>query len=292
MADLSAIIQNKNAADTKWREERLAERETITTTQDDGITKITTDPATYARYLTMQGDNLSYSPGNIALVMMGMSTATVFGTADRWRTMGRSVDSAEQNKGVKIFARSANGKGYVLADAYDISQTVGRDLRTPQLKADTKEMETALTTLLNYTTVPVAAAPEIEIPAFYDESNLELLINPDCSDHEAFAAIATEIAHARFHKRGYTTNYDRGESELDAQSISYVLCRHFGISRELPDLSRLPELYQGWTLESRKNILDGIQDMSKMIGGSIERDIAPPQRTIPISRRSSRQPAR
>ena len=38
------------------------ERQTVTDTQDSEITRITTDPAAYARYLNMQADNLSYSP--------------------------------------------------------------------------------------------------------------------------------------------------------------------------------------------------------------------------------------
>ena len=76
MVDLEAIINQKNAADAKWKADRQAQRKEITDAQDEGITQITTDPDTYARYLTMQGDNFTYSPGNIALVMQGMPTAS------------------------------------------------------------------------------------------------------------------------------------------------------------------------------------------------------------------------
>lgn len=37
--------------------------------QDAGILKIVSSPEMYARYLEVQGDNLYYSPGNIALAM-------------------------------------------------------------------------------------------------------------------------------------------------------------------------------------------------------------------------------
>lgn len=285
MANLTQLISEKNAADSQWREQRQMERDSVTAIQGAGVVQITSDPAAYARYLTMQGDNPTYSPGNIALVMEQMSTATVFGTQERWRSLGRTVDAAELNKGVSIFARSANGKGYAMAPAYDISQTVGRDIRTFRLADDSKEMETALRTLMNYSPVPVVADQEMETPAFYDQQNLELAINPDYPDGEAFAALAAEIAHARFHDRGRNSDYHRGESDLDAQSVSYILCRRFGVNRDLPNLSRLPELYQDWPVESRRDILDGIQDMSKMIGSSIERDITPQQRTIPVTRR-------
>ena len=155
MANLGKIISEKIAADSQWREQRQMERDSITSTQGAGLVQITSDPASYARYLNMQADNFTYSPGNIALVMEQMPTATVFGTQERWQNLGRTVDPAELSKGASIFARSANGKGYAMTPAYDISQTVGRDIRTLQLADNSKEMEAALRILMNYSPVPV-----------------------------------------------------------------------------------------------------------------------------------------
>ena len=64
--------------------------------------------------------------------------------------------------------------------------------------------------------------------------------------------------------------------------------RRFGIEREVPDLSGLPTLYQGWQTQNRQKVLSNIQDMSKQIGGSIEKTIAPPQRGAPTVRREAR----
>jgi len=75
---------------------------------------------------------------------------------------------------------------------------------------------------------------------------------------------------------------------LSAQSVSSILCRHFGIDRETPDLSGLPTLYQGWQAQGRQRALGEIQDLSKRIGSSIEKSIAPPQRTAPTVRRDAR----
>ena len=117
---------------------------------------------------------------------------------------------------------------------------------------------------------------------------MELAINPNFPDSEAFAAIAAEIAHARLHGKGYNSGYNRDDCELDAQSVSYILCRRFGISRDVPDLSKLPELYGGWEAPDRRRALDSIQDMSKQIGSSIEKNIMPPQRNRPPVRRAAR----
>lgn len=135
MANLEQIVSRKAENDTKWKEAQQAERENTTAMQDAGITEITSDPEAYARYLEMQGDNPSYSAGNIALVMFGNPEATVFGTRDRWKTLSRSVMDSEKSNGVKIFARSPMGRGYMLADAYDSIDIQGQTPDWPEVLA-------------------------------------------------------------------------------------------------------------------------------------------------------------
>lgn len=92
-------------------------------------------------------------------------------------------------------------------------------------------------------------------------------------DNEAFAAIAAEVAHSRFHAKGANRSYDRGECDLDAQSISYILCRRYGIERPMPDMTNLAGLYEGWEPQERRQALDTIQDTSKQFGRSIEKNL-------------------
>ena len=67
--------------------------------------------------------------------------------------------------------------------------------------------------------------------------------------------------------------YDRGECDLDAQSISYILCRRYGIERPMPDMTNLAGLYEGWEPQERRQALDTIQDTSKQFGRSIEKNL-------------------
>ena len=228
--------------------------------------EIATNPEAYARYLSMQGDNPMYSAGNIALAMIQDPQATMFATTDRWRTLGRNVAEMEKSSGIQIFARSPLGKGYTLTNAYDITQTTGRDVKRTELKNGTPGMETALATLLNYSVVPVVVDNDLPTPAFYDSQSMELAIQPNYPDNEAFAAIATEIALARFHNKGANTGYNREECTLDAESVSYILCRRFGIDRNPPDLSNLGDLYEGWDAQDVRQALSSIQEMSKQHG--------------------------
>ena len=51
------------------RAEKQADRENTIAMQDAGVEEITSNPELYVKYLDMQGDNPTYSAGNIALVM-------------------------------------------------------------------------------------------------------------------------------------------------------------------------------------------------------------------------------
>ena len=134
--------------------ERQADRENLSAMQDAAITQIAENPEHYARYLEVQGDNPLYSPGNVILAMTQNPNITTFGTKEKWRLEGRSVSDAERRNGVQIFSRGSFGKGFVVTEVYDISQTYGKEPKSIQLQDGTPEMERALTTLLNYAVAP------------------------------------------------------------------------------------------------------------------------------------------
>ena len=289
MADLEKLVSEKTEADALWKEQRQMERDAAISQRDASVNEITTSPEAYARYLELQADNPLSSAGNVALVMIQNPEATLFGTRDRWKRLGRFVADTELEEGAKIFVRSPTGRGYVLADTYDVSQIRGRDIPAhPQLLDDTPEMETAFAALLKYSPVQVTTDRNLDTAACYDDHAMTIAINPGCSDSQAFSAIAAEIALARFHDRGANSAYSREGYDLSAQSVSYILCRRFGVERELPDLSVLPAQYQYLDAQQRREALNSIQDMAKKIGGSIERSVLPPQRAAPAVQREER----
>ena len=112
----------------------------------------------------------------------------------------------QQDKGSKIFVTTTSGRGYTLADAFDISQTQGRPIQTPHLHDDTPEMEAALSALLRFAPVQMIVNDDLSTPAYYDQHHMLLAVNPDFSDSEAFGAIAAEIAQAKYHDRGFIVN--------------------------------------------------------------------------------------
>lgn len=281
MANLAGIISAKTENDQNWRDQRQAERDNTVAIRDGGIAVVATDPDTYGKYLILQGDNPTYSAGNIVLCLYQLMNPTLIGTKEKWKSLGRYVKAEEQNKGAKIFVRpnGINARGYNVGDAYDIEQTQGREVIPLRLENDTPQMEKALATLLNYSPVEVVADSTLDMPALYNESDMVLTVNPDYPDDQAFSAIATEIALARMHNKGRNQYYDRENSYLDADSISFIICRRFGVERELPDASNIAALNGGMTVDALSETLNTVQEMAKKIGGSIELQISPPQRT-------------
>ena len=288
MANIGKMITDKAANDTQRQEQRKQAHEHAAELRDAGVAQITTDPEAYARYLTIQGDNPSYSAGNIAMVMIQQPEAAIFGTAERWKSLGRSVADGEWEKGADIFTKSPTGRSYNLTPVYDITQTQGREVYTPQLQDDSPEMETALSALLNYSRVPVVADQDLDAVARYDPQSMTLAVNPDYSDSQVFAAVSAEIAQSRFHDRGYNRAYSYESYTLTAESVSCILCRRFGVERELPDVSQIPEMFKHSGIQERLEALKDIQGMSRQIGSAIDKAIAPPQRAAPTRRGEAR----
>lgn len=288
MANLGKLISDKASADAQWQERQKAEKERLAALRDACVTQITSDEEKYIRYLTAQGDNPYYSAGNVALAMIQLPETSVIRSRERWKDLGRFVLETEIDRGASIFARSATGRGYRVTCVYDLTQTEGRKFCRPQLEDGSPEMEKALTALLNFSPVQVVTGQDLPTGACYDPRSMTLAIDPEISDSQAFAAIAAEIAHARAHDRGRDSGYSRDKYELTAQSVSFVLCRRFGVPREAPDLSGLDALYQNKEPQERLTRLSGIQSVSRQIGGAVERAVEPPQRAQPVRRDSAR----
>ncbi len=282
MAGLGDLISAKNESDRAWREQRESNRKMTDELRDAGVVSVLQNPELYAQYLTLQGDNPQYSAGNIVLCQFQLENPTVLGTEDKWRQEGRHVSETERDKGAKIFVRPKNRNisGYTLGTVYDISQTAGRDIERPKINPHSEQMKKAVAALMNFSNVEIVADSTLtDTPALYDEASCKLLVNPDAEYREAFPVLATEIQLARQHSKGYNKNYSRDICYLAADSISYMICRRYGLERDLPDTSIIGSIYGGATVSQATDTLNYLQNEAKYIGGSIEKQLAPPQQT-------------
>lgn len=280
MANISEIIKNKTARDEARTTELRAERESLSYMRDAALEDITTAPDRYRQYLTLQADNIQCSVGNVALTMTQMPEATKIGSADFWRSQGRHVLDEAMNDGAKVFVppRNKSRRGYFMGSYYDVSQTGGRPMKGPAPLADgTPRMAAALEALMDQSPVAMAENNEIDAPAYYDPASLTLYINPERSDTEVFAALATEIAHARAHDRGYNKGYKREIYKLDSESVGYMVCRRFGVECQPPEAHLVSALYDGYEPSNRGEALEQLRGAARSIGDGIDRKLNPRQ---------------
>lgn len=288
MAGLGDLISAKNESDKAWREQRDNDRKMVDDLRDAGVVSVLQNSDLYMQYLTLQADNSQYSAGNVILCQFQLNSPTIIGTEGKWKQEGRNILDSEHNNGAKIFVRVQDKKksGYVITSAYDISQTSGRDIERPKIDPFSPQMKTAAAALMNYSNVEIVSDDKlVDTPALYDENTLKIYANPDVDFKDAFPVLATEIQLARQHQRGYNKNYNREICYLAADSVSYMICRRYGIERDLPDTSNIAAIYGGATVSQATETLNYLQNEAKYIGRGIEKRIAPPQQAqshIPV----------
>lgn len=292
MASISDILKGKAARDEARTAELRADRENLSLMRDGALEEITAKPDRYRQYLTLQADNIRCSVGNVALTMAQMPEATRIGTTDFWHGQGRYVLDEAMNDGAKVYVppRDPKRRGYFMGYYYDVSQTSGRPLREAEPLTDkSPRMMAALTALMDQSPVTLAEDKELSSPAFYNEASCTIYINPDQEPSAVFAALATEIAYARAHERGYNKGFKRELYKLDAESVGYMVCRRFGVECAPPDAKYVNVLYDGYPAVNRGEALEQLRGTARKIGDGLEQKLDPRQQERKTSRQYGRR---
>lgn len=295
MANISEMLKSKMGQDMARKEERQAERENLSTMREAALTEVTSNPESYQQFLTLQGDNIGCSAGNVALTMAQMPKATKIGTTSYWHEQGRYVIDEQMRSGAKVFVppRNPQYRGYLMGEYYDITQTSGKPMKAQiALTDNSPRMETALGALMNTSPVPLIEGKSIETPALYDEESLLLIVNPSFGDSQVFAALATEISHAKLHDRGRNTDYNRQDCQLDAESVGYMICRRFNVECRPPESGNVARQYDGYEGIDRSEALEALRSVARNMGDTVERSIAPKQQTQSNNRSNTRNNTR
>ena len=82
--------------------------------------------------------------------------------------------------------------------------------------------------------------------AVYDPKTQSITVSSRLIDSKIFAALSREIVHAGIHDHGRYPYYTREDCAMDAESVSYMLCRNFGVETPQPDVSRVGRCLTVW----------------------------------------------
>lgn len=128
---------------------------------------------------------------------------------------------------------------FKVVSVFDVSQTNGKELPTlgvDELKGDVENFEKFFGVLKDVSPVPIKFA-EIDGTAkgFYHQENKDITIKQDMPEVQTIKTAIHEIAHAKLHDRDLkkadidSPKKDRNTEEVEAESIAYTVCQHFGI---------------------------------------------------------------
>ena len=293
MAKLDDLIQQKQQRDEDWKAKKTAEREELSQLSDDAVMRVTSEPEAYLHYLDTQAINPQYSAANVMLAMAQNPDITYINSLENWGRLGRSVNREET--GLKIRVSDPYVKdgrqyhGYKIGRVFDVTQTHGKAMPAPQpLRDNTPGMDAALRRLLYSAGVPVVTSSAMYQDAFYDPDALCITVSSRLTDGQTFAALSREIVHAGIHDRGRYPYYSREDCAMDAECVSYMLCRNFGVDVPRPDVSRVRQTFDDMEAQDRRSIVDSLQKYFRRLQKDIQRELAPQERRRPEQNRPVR----
>lgn len=261
---------------TKTRSERVKE---LTDKLEAGIAEVFASE-NYAAFLKTMSKFHRYSFRNSLLIHLQCPTATyVAGYHDWKRKFGRQVRAGA--RGITILApcsrrqfrqvaeeesddettttiKLVQRQLYRTATVFDISQTEGRELPAiaHELCGDVARYDEIVEALRGVASVPIIFTQLLGgVRGAYIPNEKRIVIRQGMSHAQTVKTLIHEIAHSRLHGDTQPEGEepkDRNTREVEAESVAYVVCRHFGIdtsdysfgyvagwskSRELPELT-------------------------------------------------------
>jgi hypothetical protein len=135
----------------------------------------------------------------------------------------------------EMTALTSRSIAFKLVPVFDVSQTYGEPL--PQLAEDltgnVAHYEAFLDSLRAISPLPIVFEPMNETQDGYCQFGVKIGIREGMSEIQTISAIIHEITHERLHDRDKATENAKPASkevkEIEAESVSYVVCQKYGI---------------------------------------------------------------
>ncbi|GHU90194.1 hypothetical protein FACS1894202_09590 [Clostridia bacterium] len=218
----------------------------------------------FKAYLQTLSKFHNYSLNNTLLIAFQNPEATQIAGFSDWRNkFGRQVLKGE--KGIKIIAPSpfkttkrmevidpqtqkstmkdveVTVPAFKVVSVFDVSQTEGREIPTisvNELTGSVERYNDFFAALEKVSPVPIAFENiETNAKGYYHFGNdgKRIAIREGMSELQTLKTTVHEICHARLHdvdlntKNGEKTRTDKNSREVEAESVAYVVCQHYGL---------------------------------------------------------------
>ena len=262
----------------------------------------------YQQWLTTMSRFHNYSLNNTMLIAMQKPEATLVAGYTAWqKQFGRQVQKGE--KGIKILAPAPykemvemdkidpdtrlpvldeNGDpvkeeqevtrpAYKVVSVFDVSQTDGKELPTigvNELTGDVKNYHKLFNALKDICPVPICSE-NIQGGAngYYDDGAKRIAIRSGMSQVQTIKTMIHEISHQRLHSKENMDEEklpDRSTKEVEAESIAYTVCSHFGLDTADYTFGYVAGWSSGKDTKELKNSLERIRKTADEMITSID----------------------
>lgn len=249
-------------SEKEYYEMKKAELKEITDRLEQGVADIFSSDR-YKEMLNMIAKFPEYSANNSLLILLQKPEAQLCQSYTGWKNMERYVKKGE--KGIKILAPTPytvqkevpkldmNGKqivdkdgepvmetkefkvtGFKVVNTFDISQTEGKELPSigvDELTGDVHNYGELIQVLVDICPVPIAFE-QIQGGAkgYYHQVEERIAIQEGMSEVQTVKTALHEMAHQKLHAhQEKDQKQTRNSKEVEAESVAYTVCQHYGI---------------------------------------------------------------
>lgn len=239
-----------------------------------------------------------YSLNNTLLIFFQKPDATLVAGYTKWKNdFGRNIKKGE--RAIKIFAPAPYKKmietvridvnthepiigkdgnpikdtqeivvpAFKIVNVFDVSQTEGRELPSfgvDELTGSVKDYDRIIRALKLSCPVTVDFEDiENGVKGYYRRSENRIAIQKDMSQVQTIKTMIHEMAHQRLHSgssEDENVKKARSTKEVEAESVAYTICQHYGIETSDYSFAYIAKWSQGKGIDELKESLNTIRD--------------------------------
>ena len=174
---------------------------------------------------------------------------------------------------------------FKVVSVFDVSQTEGKELPTigvDELTGDVEQYADFFKAATQASPAPVGFEKiESGAKGYYSQTNKRIAINEGMSELQNLKTLIHEIAHAKLHDidlnapaKEQADRPDRRTREIQAESIAYAVCQHYGLDTSDYSFSYVAQWSSGRELAELKASLETIRSTASELIKEIDKNFA------------------
>ena len=311
-------------ADAKTEKQKVQE---ITEKLEQGIKELF-ESEKYKTYLNTMSKFHNYSFNNTMLIAMQKPDATLVAGFKAWqKNFDRHVKKGE--KGIRILApapykikeerdkidpvtqellldKDGNPQkeeveitipAFRAVSVFDVAQTDGKpipELAAKELLSDVEGYQDMIRAVEAISPVPIELE-EIagDSKGYYDREAKRIAVQENMSESQTLKTMIHEVAHSKLHSKEVEQDEqmrkDRNTKEVEAESIAYTVCQHFGVDTSDYSFGYIAGWSSGRDTKELRASMDTIRRTASELITGIEEQLQEIQRNREVSQEQTKE---